>query len=164
MEKKGVRVMMADRKRAEMRHSSAAELSAIKKAPALVSMMTMLKLLASLDAEMQIQLVTILLVVAQRPGVYQRDMDGLVGVSQSSVSRNVHSLSRYRRDGTPGFGLVEQQPDARDVRSQRLFLTVTGVAFVSRLVEAGTDPQPAQAMPKPGIDAFAGRHWEVWVD
>ncbi|SFC10277.1 MarR family winged helix-turn-helix transcriptional regulator [Devosia psychrophila] len=155
---------MVDRKRAEMRRTTAAELATIKKNPALISLMATLTVLASLDNEMQIQLVAMLVIVAQRPGVYQRDMDGLSGFSQSSVSRNVHALSRYRRDGLPGFGLVEQRPDAKDVRSQRLFLTVAGVAFVSRPVEAGTDPQPAQAMPKPAIDAFAGTHWEVWVD
>lgn len=159
-----MRWMMADRKRAEMRRSTATELATIKKNPGLVSLMNTLRVLASLDTEMQIQLVTMLVIVAQRPGVHQRDMDSLVGVSQSSVSRNVHSLSRYRRDGSPGFGLVEQRPDARDVRSQRLFLTVAGGAFVSRLVEASSNLMPANAPPEPAIDAFAGKHWEVWVD
>lgn len=155
---------MADRKRTEMRRSNAAELSAIKKAPALVSLMATLKVLASLDTEMQIQLVALLIIVAQRPGVHQRDMAGLVGVSQSSVSRNVRALSRHHRDGSPGFGLVEQRPDASDGRSQRLFLTAAGVALVARLVEANADLQPAVTMPKPVVDAFAGTHWEVWVD
>ncbi|MGV8830389.1 MAG: hypothetical protein ACOH2N_00305 [Devosia sp.] len=157
-------MLMADRKRAEMRRSTAAELSAIKKAPALVSLLAKLKVLASLDTEMQLPMVAMLVIVAQRPGVYQRDMDGLVGVSQSSVSRNVHNLSRYRRDGSPGFGLVEQRPDPKDVRSQRLFLTVAGVAFLARLVDHGAAiDRPKQASVVAG-DAFAGVHWEVWAD
>ena len=155
---------LIDRKRAEMRRSTAAELSTIKRLPALTSLMGTLKVLAGLDNEMQIQLATILLVVAKRPGVYQSAMADLVGVSQSSVSRNVHSLSRYRSDGSPGFGLVEQRPDARDVRSQRLFLTVEGVAFVSRLLEQSPSASVSVALPAPVIDTFAGAHWEVWVD
>lgn len=155
---------MADRKRAEMRRSTAAELAAIKKSPGLVSILNTLRVLANLDTEMQIQLVAMLVIVAQRPGVYQRDMDALVGVSQSSVSRNVHALSRYRRDGSPGFGLVEQRADPRDVRSQRLFLTVAGVAFVTQLIDQSTGIAQTEMSPAPARDRFVGTHWEVWID
>ncbi|MHA6730000.1 hypothetical protein [Devosia sp. A369] len=130
---------MVKPKSAELRRSIDVELPAIKRLPAL----------ASLDAEMQIQVVTMLAIVAQRPGVYQRDMDGHVGVSQSSVSRNVHILSRCRRDGTPGFGLVEQRPDARDVRSQRLCLTAAGVTFVSRLIDQSAAVAQTETLPAP---------------
>ncbi len=155
---------MTERMRAVMRRSTAAELSAIKRLPALTSLMSVFKALASLDNEMQIQMVAILLVVAQRPGVYQSEMAALVGVSQSSVSRNVQSLSRYRRDGLPGFELVEQRPDMRDARNMRLFLTVAGVAFVTRLLGQSAAVPPISRPPAPIKDAFAEVHWEVWVD
>lgn len=58
-----------------------------------------------------------------------------LGISKSSVSRNVAALSQLHRLGRPGHNLVEAYEDPEDRRNKRVRLTSKGRAVALRLAE-----------------------------
>lgn len=92
-----------------------------------------LEVLREVRSEMPIQTASVLLAIAMRPGILQRDLPDVVGISQSSVSRNINALSAWDRHDKPGLGLVTQKVGPRGARSPELHLTKAGKDLVKRL-------------------------------
>lgn len=69
-----------------------------------------------------------------RPGIYQRDLAPLTGLSQSSVSRNVSSLGAKDWRGGPGLDLVVQRHEPSQGKTYELHLTKRGKELASRLL------------------------------
>lgn len=93
-----------------------------------------LEVLRELRAEMPIQTAATFLVIAMRPGMLQRHLHGMLGMSQSSASRNISALSKRDRHGKPGLGLIVQTPAPDGSKSPALHLTTLGYETVKRLV------------------------------
>ncbi|MXN52001.1 hypothetical protein GR158_12790 [Shinella sp. AETb1-6] len=87
-----------------------------------------------INAEMPMQMASMFLMIAMRPGIHQRDLGELVNLSQSSVSRNVNALAAVTRHGTPGLGLVEQRIGSLGAKTPELHLSMAGKALIKRLL------------------------------
>lgn len=87
--------------------------------------------------EMPIQMASVFLAVAMKPGIYQRELAPLLGMAQSSVSRNVMALGPKTRHGGPGLNLVVQRHEPTDGKSYELHLTKEGRELARRLTELG---------------------------
>lgn len=98
-------------------------------------LLTRIETLRDLRSEMPLQTVSVLLVIAMKPGILQRDLPEMVNLSQSSVSRNVHALCALDSSGKPGLGLVEQRIGTLGGRTPALHLTKTGRELLRRLVQ-----------------------------
>ncbi|WLS08899.1 hypothetical protein Q9314_03765 [Shinella sumterensis] len=94
------------------------------------------EVLRELNAEMPMQMASVFLMIAMKPGVHQRDLPDLVGLSQSSVSRNVHALAAVNRHGRPGLGLVEQRAGSPGTKTPELHLSAAGKVLVGKLMPA----------------------------
>jgi len=93
-----------------------------------------IEVLRELRAEMPMQMASVFLMIAMKPGIHQRDLPDLLGLSQSSVSRNVSALAAMTRQGTPGLGLVEQRLGGLGWRTPELHLTQAGKMLARRLL------------------------------
>ena len=89
-----------------------------------------------LNAEMPMQTASMFLMVAMKPGVHQRDLPDLLGLSQSSISRNLQVLGNANRQGKPGLGLVEQRIGSLGGKTPELHLTQAGKAMARRLLSS----------------------------
>lgn len=87
--------------------------------------------------EMPIQMATVFLLIAMKPGITQGELLSLMDISQSGISRNVLALCAVNRHGKPGLDLVAQRSAAFDARTSTLHLTVKGQAFLERLLSIG---------------------------
>ncbi len=87
-----------------------------------------------LRPEMPMQMASVFLVVAMRPGVQQCDLPDIIGVSQSSVSRNVTALTSRTRHGSPGLNLIKRSLDPEGGRSPIIHLTAAGKQLTERLL------------------------------
>lgn len=92
------------------------------------------EVLRELNAEMPMQMASVFLMIAMKPGIHQRDLGELVSLSQSSVSRNVNALAAITRHGTPGLGLVQQRIGSLGAKSPELHLSIAGKALIKRLL------------------------------
>lgn len=90
--------------------------------------------LREIRGEMPLQMVSVFLTIAMKPGVLQRDLPDMVNLSQSSVSRNIYALGNTGRQGSPGMGLVEQRIGSLGGRTPALHLTRFGKELVKKLV------------------------------
>lgn len=86
-----------------------------------------------LNSEMPMQTASIFLMIAMKPGVHQRDLPDLLGLSQASISRNIQNLSKMTRQGSPGLDLIEQRIGSLGGKTPELHLTAAGRALASRL-------------------------------
>ncbi|MCB5203175.1 MarR family winged helix-turn-helix transcriptional regulator [Neorhizobium sp. T786] len=93
-----------------------------------------LEVFRELRSEMPMQTASVFLAIAMRQGLLQRDLPDILGLSQSSISRNVHALSANNRHGKPGLGLVIQRVGPLGAKSPVLHLTKAGKAFAARLM------------------------------
>lgn len=91
------------------------------------------EVLREINAEMPMQMVSVFLMIAMKPGIHQRDLPDLVNLSQSSVSRNVNALAAVTRHGTLGLGLVEQRIGSLGAKTPELHLTRSGRELARRL-------------------------------
>lgn len=105
-----------------------------KRVSALRTLSDRIEVLREFRADMPIQMVSVFLTVAMRPGVLQCDLPEMASLSQSSVSRNVYALGKYDRHGRPGLGLVEQRCGPTGARSPELHLTKAGKDLAKRLI------------------------------
>lgn len=92
----------------------------------------------TVNAVFPTQCLHVLLAVASRPGVTQRELEKATGLSHASISRNVNALGAHHRNGKRGFGLVAQVPSMADSRASNVFLTSKGLEVVQRLLQAAT--------------------------
>jgi len=116
-------------------HSSVAALLA--KDPKLHAIARVVAAFRVLNAELPMQQAAILLAVAMRPGIVAAELEDVMSLSQSSVSRGIHALSAVHPKGVPGLGLVESLTDPQDGRRACLYLTEKGLNFVRHLLLSG---------------------------
>jgi len=88
-----------------------------------------------LDGEMPMQMASTFMVVARHQGITMKDIAEKVGVTQSSVSRNIGALGSRHRYGKEGLKLVKTEEDDIDIRRKVVHLTPKGTKFVASLVE-----------------------------
>ncbi|WP_136625103.1 MarR family winged helix-turn-helix transcriptional regulator [Aureimonas flava] len=122
----------------------------LKRRPMLVRLTTAIQQLRTVSREMPIQQLHVLLTVAAHPGIAPAKVGKLVGLEQSSVSRNVLSLSRTGSKATAGLGLIEARRSPEDHRATCLFLTDRGRLVVTTMLgtlEGRSAPQDAPAAP-----------------
>lgn len=105
-----------------------------KRVNALRSLSDRIEVLREFRADMPIHMVSVFLAVAMRPGVLQCDLPEIIGISQSSVSRNVYALGKHDRHGKPGLGLVEQRCGPTGARSPEIHPTKAGRELAKRLM------------------------------
>jgi DNA-binding MarR family transcriptional regulator len=91
--------------------------------------------LRDLDQEMQAQTaLTFLHIACAAPNdISMRELKGRLGISGSSISRNVAALSKHHRLGKAGHDLVESYEDSMDRRNKLVRLTPKGKSFAFRL-------------------------------
>jgi len=97
----------------------------------------LIELFRDLYPDLPMQTVSVFLVIAMKPGIYQRELLKLLDISQSSISRNVMALSHVNRRGDAGLGLIAQQRDPVDGRQISLRLTPAGRELANRVVALG---------------------------
>src|SRR5687767_3682736 len=71
------------------------------------------------DPEITSQAISVLLLIATRPGITMLEVGGQVDLSNTASSRNIH---KFRNKGD-GLGLIRQEEDPADGRRKLLFLT-----------------------------------------
>ena len=101
--------------------------------PAVFRTVQLLEQLRELFPDLPIQTISVFLIIAMKPGMYQRDLLKLLDISQAGVSRNVMALGEVNRHGKPGLGLVVQKKDPFDNRQVMLTLTASGKALAERV-------------------------------
>src|SRR4051794_1064381 len=103
----------------------------------LLKLFDLVDVFRDLRPEMPIQMAAIFLGIALRPGITQAELATLVGIGQSSVSRNITAMSTVTRQGKPGLNLVVQRHDPIDGRAYEHHLTKDGRALADRLLTLG---------------------------
>lgn len=88
--------------------------------------------------DMPAQQIQVFLTVALRPGITMENLGRDVGISQSSVSRNVAALSKHHRLGKAGADYVEATEDPTERRRKIIFLTPRGRQIMRKALEALT--------------------------
>lgn len=88
------------------------------------------------DGEMQAQAMAVLLKVAKSPlPIKMHDIAVELGLSQSTISRNVAYLGDWNRRKEAGHQLVEAYEDPAERRRKLVRLTAKGKRFVKSLNE-----------------------------
>lgn len=88
---------------------------------------------ATEKSDIQAQTVVTFLQVAMRGEVSMGELEKVVGVTQSSVSRNVAALS-IGRPGAPGLGLLDFYEDPENRRRRIVRVNAEGRALVKKIV------------------------------
>ncbi len=89
-----------------------------------------------IDAEMQAQSMAILLKIAKHPvPLKMAEIAEELGLSQSTVSRNVGYLGKLNRHKEQGHQLVEALEDPMERRRKLVRLTAKGKRFIKSLSE-----------------------------
>lgn len=96
----------------------------------LSSMRTKYKDMTLLQAE------ALMRIAAAHPqgGIYQKDLEKLVGATDGGLSRVIAVLGKFGRRGAEGLGLVAAETDINDRRRQKLALTYDGEAVVEKML------------------------------
>ena len=82
--------------------------------------------LRDIHQDMTVAQVVCLLLVADRPGITQRDLHKLLDTTDSAASRIIALLSDVGSRGTPGMELVLMRENPNDRRERHIFLTAKG--------------------------------------
>ncbi len=93
-----------------------------------------------LSHQLPSQHISILLLVATRPGITQAELGKALGMPQGTVSRNIKILSRYYERGsvggrTKGYGLIKTVPLDAAAYPLGVYLTSEGEDLILDLVE-----------------------------
>lgn len=102
----------------------------------LFSVFQLMEEFRELHPDMPLQMASILMLIAMKPGINQQSLLGLLDISQSSMSRNVIGLTDRNRHDRPGLNLIVRRADPLDARITNLYLTVMGEQFIDRLLSA----------------------------
>ncbi|WP_157733061.1 MarR family transcriptional regulator [Bosea sp. AS-1] len=97
--------------------------------PALHRAIQFLEALRDIDEDMQLKDALVLLRVASKPSIYQRELLQFVPVPQSTTTRIVDRLS-----DRGGLGLINSREDFEDRRTKILTLTARGQEAVKGLL------------------------------
>jgi DNA-binding MarR family transcriptional regulator len=74
------------------------------------------------------------LLVAIEEGRGVQEYAERAGVTQPVMTRNLLALGQHRQKGAPGYGLVHQATDTRDLRKRQTFLTTKGEALMREIL------------------------------
>lgn len=97
--------------------------------PSLYRAINFLEGLLEIEREMSVSTALVLLRVATKPGLYQRDLPKYVPLSQSATARQVDKLCDRE-----GLGLITAREDYNDRRVSVLALTSQGDQAVKELL------------------------------
>jgi DNA-binding MarR family transcriptional regulator len=103
---------------------------------------TALTVVQELKETIPVQIAHTFVVVALNEGKSLREYCHLTGVAQSTMSRHLLDLGERNRQKQPGFCLIEQRPDAQDLRRNVYTLTKKGRSLVRKIVAALRTPLP----------------------
>lgn len=119
-----------------------------------------------------INLLVVFLAIARRKTISAAQIGAEARLSQSAISRSIIALGRGKA-GEPGLRLVVQEIDPIEPRAHAIKLTAKGKALARQLagclggaeeVPGGHLSQQESRCTKTVPWAFAGAHWEVWMD
>ena len=100
------------------------------------SLLKIIERFREIDGEMQAQAMAVLLKVAKSPlPLKMADIAEELGLSQSTISRNVAYLGDWNRRREAGHKLVEAYEDPAERRRKLVRLTAKGRRFVKSLNE-----------------------------
>ena len=99
-----------------------------------VDVIQALRILRKLNAEMPIQMVIVLLIIARFGPCRMASLRPMAELSQASISRNIAALGKIHRKGMPGLGLVDTEEDFWNRRHKIVFLTPKGREYVQLLL------------------------------
>lgn len=87
----------------------------------------------ALDPDMPIQYATSFLYICRYEGLSIKELMDLIGLVQSSTSRNVAALAEWQKFEKPGLGLVQTTEDPKDRRKKTIELTEKGKEVLAKL-------------------------------
>ncbi|WP_421359694.1 hypothetical protein [Agrobacterium rosae] len=87
-----------------------------------------------LRSDLQMHTASVFFLVAMKPGIGQKDLLGLLDISQATLSRDIYALTAIDRHGKPGLNLIVQHRHPVDARNTMLYLTSEGEALLSQLL------------------------------
>ena len=100
------------------------------------SLLKVIERFREIDGEMQAQAIAVLLKVAKNPlPLKMAEIAEELGLSQSTISRNVAYLGDWNRRKEAGHKLVEAYEDPAERRRKLVRLTAKGKRFVKSLNE-----------------------------
>ena len=84
------------------------------------------------DSDMASQTIAVFLVVAMKggSGVSMTEVKEILGIAQSSISRNINLLCKTSRHMRPGWDLLETYEDPMNRRQKMCRLTKRGLLFM----------------------------------
>lgn len=91
--------------------------------------------LRNVYADMTLNQLQVLLLIAANPGITQRQIMEETGLPDSSTSRIVSIMGKFGNRGTGPFNLIDLVPSETDRRYKGLHLTKKGRALVEKLVD-----------------------------
>lgn len=95
----------------------------------------MVRIIQTIDPQMQAQTFMCFLMVAQFGPCNMQDIKDVANVSQASLSRNLSALGLVHRRGMPGFGLVETWEDPMNRKAKLVKLTPKGEALKKQIMD-----------------------------
>lgn len=102
-------------------------------------LLTVMERFREIDPEMQAQSIAVLLKVAKHPlPIKMADIALELGLSQSTVSRNVAFLGEWNRHREKGHGFLEAFEDPQERRRKLVKLTAKGARFLTSLSDLVT--------------------------
>lgn len=100
----------------------------------LTALIYALEELRKLDEEMPIQTAVTFLTAALKPDTSMRELSERTGLGQSSCSRNVSALGKWKAPGKPGHEVITAVEDVTDRRCKVVRLTPKGKRIVDSIV------------------------------
>lgn len=104
----------------------------------LAALIDALEELRKLDDEMPIQTAVTFLTAALKPGCSMKELSDRIGLGQSSASRNVSTLAKWKSPGRPGHEVLETAEDILDRRRKVVDLTPKGKRIIDSIVKSFT--------------------------
>jgi DNA-binding MarR family transcriptional regulator len=89
--------------------------------------------LRKIDSEMPLQVAVVFCVVALAGELGMAELTNIVGIAQSSISRNVAALSKINRFHRPGHELLETREDPMSRSRKNVSLSVRGQGIAASL-------------------------------
>lgn len=97
------------------------------------TMLEFLEEFRNLDPDMPIQYATSFLYICRYEGLSIKELMDLIGLVQSSTSRNVAALAEWQKFEKPGLGLINTTEDPKDRRKKTIELSQKGKELVTKL-------------------------------
>ena len=92
-------------------------------------------LFREIQVDLPIGAARVFMAVVMDEGAYQNDVADRIGMPKATCSRNMRLLSPRLGPGKDGHGLVEFRVSAIDARFKNVYLTDTGRALKTRIME-----------------------------